>query len=262
LTSVDVKRSVSPCLLSLSLSLSVSVSLCLCLSLSLSLSLSVSLSLSLSLSDLFQVEKGKRFPRKLTGNILFTNYRSKRLLPTKLSLLCSSSDGCESAAVPIAESESEWDGSSSTSLSSSSPQRPPVVPYLIFRSDYLMQTNDNIAGEFLSPILEETHCWVGTQELTSEESRQENNCSYLTCRPLHHVIYPENFTATTLSGLTSEKTKNQKKKKKVTFQLDDPSSGTEGHLSDPQSMETKPRPTELSSFGNYFSLSPVVSLCE
>jgi hypothetical protein len=210
-----------------------------------------------------QVANGKRFPRRLTGNILFTNYRTEKFLPTKVSLLASSSQSCvspESASLsesPIPVSES--DSSTSTSTSSSSSQRPTLVPCLILCSNYFFQLNDS------PPLLDQSLCWLGTRESVDDDA--------ITCRLSHQVIYPENFSATTMSSLfsslspplsSSVLSNDKKKKKRVTFQLDDPSPVTDAPQSNADqdlgaNGSSTHRPVELSSLGTFFSIPPLVT---
>jgi hypothetical protein len=194
-----------------------------------------------------EIADGKRFAKRLTGNLIFTSYSS-------------SSDPCSSSSTSsksvkislLSSSTSSSPSLTSTACSQRSETETTVCSFLVFRSDYSLLMDDLSSENYLSPILEETQCWIGESSSAAE----------VHCAPRHEIIYPENFTTASAalislhgnsSGGLGTTQQEKKKKKKVTFQLDEDDYDSPATPRTPngvtQSTSAIPRPSELTSLG-------------
>jgi hypothetical protein len=195
-----------------------------------------------------EIADGKRFPRKLTGNLIFTNYNfSKTFYSSKISLLSNSfSSSCSSTSPCSNDSNSD---------SLERKETVTIVPFLVFRSDYSLVMDDLVSENYLSPILEETHCWIGESSSTLQDGKTTIDAPGVKCVSRHKIMYPENFTtssATLISSNGDSLRQEKKKKKKVTFQIeeddDSPNSLSPNGVA-VNNSSSKPRPSDLTSLG-------------
>lgn len=165
-----------------------------------------------------EVADGKRFARRLTGNVIFKNYTfSKIYSPAKISLLSNSCSFSSSYTPPPPPSSNGSDSDSSGSKET-------IFPFLVLRSDYSLVMDDLVSENYMSPILEKTYCWIGesSSTLKADHAFVTSNELEVTCVSCHEIIYPEYFTSSSAALILSNGImKQEKKKKKVTFKLDE-----------------------------------------
>ena len=147
-------------------------------------------------------------------------------------------------------------------------QKENIIPFLAFRSDYAFsQPDSDLITK--SSIIQSTSCWIGQymtkndiicQDKASTETSSSSSSSLmlpkssLVCEYIHQISYPEDFPMKLLSETVEVKKKSEKKKKKVTFQLDEVFSNDLPNVTNLETILDQ-KPKEIFSFlGKVFTL--------